>query len=81
MAEAVSLFWSFGSMYFSFLGDIAVFGVSVLCYILGAWLVSQILSMLIRTGRGVKIRFSHSIRENYNYYDGHHVNEHHYYNH
>lgn len=69
MAEAVSLFWSFGSLYFGFLSDIAVFGISVLCYILGAWLVMQIISMLIRTGRGVKIRFSR-IDKHYYYHKG-----------
>lgn len=70
MADAVSLFWSFGSMYFSFLSDVAVFGISVLCYILGAWLVMQIISMLIRTGRGVKIRFSRIDRHNYYHHEG-----------
>lgn len=56
MSEAGSLFWSFGSMYFSFLYDIAVFGVSVLCYILGALLVSKLLLMTLRVGRSVSFR-------------------------
>lgn len=68
MAEAASLFWSFGSMYFNYLGQISVFGVSVLCYILGAWLVSQVISMLIRTGRSVKVSFRSSTYRNINEY-------------
>lgn len=68
MSEAASLFWSFGSMYFNYLAQISVFGVSVLCYILGAWLVSQVISMLIRTGRGVKVSFRSSTYRNINEY-------------
>ena len=56
MSDAVSLFWSFGGLYFNYLYDIAVFGVSVLCYILGALLVSKILTMTVRVGRSISFR-------------------------
>lgn len=70
MAEAGSLFWSFGSLYFGYLADISIFGVSVLCYILGAWLVSQVITTLLRTGRSIKIRNTHYTHSYHHYYHG-----------
>lgn len=56
MNDAVSLFWSFGSLYFGFLGNIAVFGVSLICYVLGAMLIGKVIGYLIHINSTVSFR-------------------------
>lgn len=53
MNEGIVLFWDFGSRYFGFLSNVVVFGVSVLCYILGAMLVARVIYTILRLGRTV----------------------------
>lgn len=56
MADGISLFWSFGGLYFAYLNDVVVFGVTVLCYILGAFLISKVITYLVKVGSNVSFR-------------------------
>lgn len=53
MSEGVSLFWSFGTLYFKYLNDIALFGVSLVCYILGAFIITRVFSAILKIGSTV----------------------------
>lgn len=53
MSEAMTLFWDFGSLYFGFLSDVVIFGISFLCYVLGAFLIAQILFKLVKVAPSI----------------------------
>ena len=55
MNDAISLYWSLGGLFFDYLNTITFMGVSVLCYILGAFIVSKVISALLSVARSVRL--------------------------
>lgn len=69
MSDAVSMFWSIGSSYFSFLSSNAFVGIPILCYILGVAIVGILLSNLLSLARSTHVGLNTSKSNSYRQVD------------
>lgn len=53
MSTALSYFWSIGASFFNLLGSMSFVGISLLCILLGVWVMSILIRNIIPLLKGI----------------------------